>query len=181
MDQALFRPMLDAAINEIDPSSNRWFVEPCITAFGCRRVNEYLLDVVANGTDYQKAGAVNALQWASAPLELPGNARSFEFENATPESRAEHEALRDVWQRRRELLLETFVSNQNVDLRRSIICKLDLNPAHYREHLRPAVTQAIEIARGSDDDYIRHRVEVQLGNEMLLRAFPHRQNRQDAR
>ena len=179
MDEALCRPMLDAAINEVDPSLNRWFVEPCITAFGHRRVNEYLLDVVADGTDYQKAGAVNALYWASVPLVFRGNARSLEFQDATPESRAEYEALRDVWQRRRELFLETFVSNQNVDVRRAIIGKLDLNPAHYREHLRPAVMQAIDSARSSDDAYIRHRVEVQLGNELLLRALPHRENPQD--
>jgi hypothetical protein len=176
MDEALVRPMLDAAINEVDPSWNRWFVEPCITAVGYRRVNEYLLDVVASGTDFQKAGAVNALYWAGVHLVFRGDARTFDYRDATPESRAEYEALSDVWQRERELFLETFVSNQNVDVRRAIIGKLDLEPAHYREHLRPVVTHAIDIARSSDDDYIRHRVEVQLGNELLLRALPHRES-----
>jgi hypothetical protein len=36
------------------------------------------------------------------------------------------------------------------------------------------VAQAVEIARNHDDDYIRHRVEVQLGKERLLKPLPHR-------
>jgi hypothetical protein len=36
------------------------------------------------------------------------------------------------------------------------------------------VAQAVEIARNHDDDYIRHRVEVQLGKERWFKPLPHR-------
>jgi hypothetical protein len=170
----LFAPLLDAGIDEVNPSFNRSFIEPCLSAFGPRRVNEYLLGVVESGTDFRKAGAVNALYWAQVGLSFPGSAPSFSIEYATPESRAAYEALGDLWERKRRLLLKTFVSNPNVDVRRSIIPSLKLNAADYPEDLRPLVARAIEIARGSDDEYIRHRVEVQLGNVKLLAPLPHR-------
>jgi len=59
--ELLCEPMLDAGINEVNPSLNRGFIEPCKETFGPRRVNEYLLDAVAKGDDLRKAGAVNAL------------------------------------------------------------------------------------------------------------------------
>jgi hypothetical protein len=156
--EVFFAPLLDAAIDEVDPSLNRAFIAPCVTAFGHRRVNEYLLDVVESGPDFHKAGAVNALYWAGAPLSLPGG-----------------DALADLWERKRRLLLETFVSNPSVDVRRSIIGKLDLDPADYPESHRPLVSRAIEIARGSGDEHIRHRVDVQLGNVKLFAPLPHRE------
>jgi hypothetical protein len=172
--EVFFTPMLDAGIDEVNPSFNRSFIEPCLCAFGPRRVNEYLLGVVESGSDFRKAGAVNALYWAQVGLSFPGNAPSYSIENATPESRAAYEALADLWERKRRLLLETFVSNPSVDVRRSIIPSLNLDPAAYPEGHRPLVGRAIEIARGSDDEYIRHRVEVQLGNVKLLAPLPHR-------
>ncbi len=71
--------MLDAAIDEVNPSLNREFVEPCRSAFGLRRVNEYLLDVVESGTDFSRAGAVNALYWrrcGSRSLAMPHHSAS---------------------------------------------------------------------------------------------------------
>jgi hypothetical protein len=173
--EVFFTPMLDAGIDEVNPSLNRYFIEPCVTAFGHRRVNEYLLGVVESGTDFRKAGAVNALYWAQVPLSFPGTAPSYSIENASPESRAAFEALADLRERKRRLLLETFVSNPSVDVRRSIIPSLDLDPVHYPESYRPLVARAIDIARGSEDEYIRHRVEVQLGNVKLLAPLPHRE------
>src|SRR5262249_31443861 len=72
--EALLAPMLDAGIDDVNPSFNRSFIEPCLSAFGPRRVNEYLLGVVESGTDFRKAGAVNALYWAQVGLSIPGNA-----------------------------------------------------------------------------------------------------------
>lgn len=171
---ALFAPMLDAGIDEVNPSFNRSFVEPCVRAFGHRRVNEYLLGVVESGSDFRKAGAVNALYWAQVPLSFPGTAPSFTIEYATPESRAAYEAVSDLRERKRRLLLETFISSPSVDVRRSVIPSLNLDPAAYPESHRPLVARAIEIARASEDGYIRHRVEVQLGTVTLLAPLPHR-------
>jgi hypothetical protein len=173
--ETLFIPILDAAIDEIDPSYNRYFVEPCMKVFGPRRVNEYLLSVVESGTDFRKAGAVNAMYWAHVPLAFPGGSSSFEIEDATPESRALYESLQDIWERQQCVLLQTFVQNSSVDVRRSIIPSLGLDPQAYPESHRALVAQAIEIARRHEDEYIRHRVEVQLGDTSEgLAPLPHR-------
>jgi hypothetical protein len=158
-----FVPVLDAAIDEVDPSYNRHFVEPCLRSFGPRRVNEYLLSVVESGTDFRKAGAVNALYWAEA-LSFPDNTASFRVARATTESGALSDNLQDVWERKNRLLLETFVADSGVHLKRSIIKSLDLNPRAYPESHRPLVAQAIDLARRHDDEYIRRRVEIQLGD-----------------
>ncbi len=141
-------------------------------------MNEALLHYVETGSDFEKAGAVNALYWAGMPLRFVGDTREYTLENATPESRAAYLALEDVWLRKRCLLLQEFVANENVHVRRSIIPSLNLEESAYPDALKPLVAQAIEIARNHDDDYIRQRVEVQLGNERLLRPLPHRDSPQ---
>ena len=170
----LLAPMIHAAIDEINPSLNRYFVEPCLASYGHRVVNEALLEYVENGSDFEKAGAVNALYWAQMPLRFSGITREFALDNATPESRDAHLELNDVWQRKRCLLLREFVANADVHVRRSIIPSLNLDEAGYPDDLKPLIAQAVEIARNHPDNYIRHRVEVQLGNERLLRPLPHR-------
>lgn len=172
--EVFFAPMLNAAIDEVNPSYNKSFVLPCMNAFGARRVNEYLLSVIESGTDFRKAGAINALYWANVPLTFPGDARSFDIQNATPDSREQYEALADVWTRKRRLLLETFVMNPNVDVRRSIIPRLSLDPLAYPESHRSLVIKVIEIARSHEDEYIRRRVENQLGISQSLPPLPHR-------
>lgn len=153
-------PLIDAGIAEVNPSANREFIEPCVKSLGRRRVCEYLLDVVQSGTDFQIAGAVNALYWGLF---------------AVRESADANDALEDLWARTNELLLTTFVANTNVDVRRSLIGHLELDANAYPLHLRGLVTEAIVLARHHDDPYIRHRVEVQLGNHMgLFAPLPHR-------
>src|SRR6185312_13105355 len=115
LPEGLLAPLLDAGIDEVNPSYNRAFIEPCMRAFGARRVNGYLLEVVASGSDVRKMGAMKALYWAQVPLRFVGEAPSYAIEHATPESRAAYEALADVRERKRTLLLETFVSNPNLD------------------------------------------------------------------
>ena len=104
-----FSGLLDAAIDEVNPSLNRYLVEPCMKRFGARPVNEFLLAVVESGTDSRQAGAVNALYRAKVPLAFPGDAPSFDIEHATRDSRAMYESLQDIWERRKRLFLETFV------------------------------------------------------------------------
>jgi hypothetical protein len=83
-------------------------------------------------------------------------------------------ALNDVWQRKRETFLRVFVNNDDVTVRRQIIPSLNLDESAYPDELKPLVRRAVEIARNHTDEYIRHRVEVQLGNERLLRPIPDR-------
>ena len=166
--------MIRAAVCEVNPSFNKEFVSPCIASYGHRVVNEALLDVVENGNDFEKAGAVNALYWGGISLRFDNYKLGLTLENATPESRAAYLELQDVWERKRCLFLRKFVANENVDVRRSIIPSLKLDLSAYPDDLKPLVAKAVEIARNHEDGYIRHRVEVQLGNEHLLYPLPDR-------
>jgi len=164
--ELFFIPMLEAAIEEVNPSSNRRFVEPCMHFFGPSRVNEYLLSVVETGTDFRKAGAVSALYWA----------RGFSYEYPGSKPFAAMEMSEDDRKQRRTVLLETFVANPNLDVRRCIIPHLNLDPTHYPESHRPLVAKAIEIARASADDYIRQRAALQIERQGSRKypPLPHR-------
>lgn len=148
----LLGPMLRAGVLERNPSANRRFIEPCVASLGGRRVLEGLLRYLESGNDAEKAGAVSALYWAT------GNPRN--------------EALDALRERIRHAMLREFVANPDLDLRRQIISMLRLEPEAYPEELRPLVPAAIEIARSHADEYLRHRVEVQLGANSLLIPIP---------
>ena len=163
LKRVLFSPLIRAAVYERNPSLNRRFVEPSVAVFGHRQVNEALLDLVEQGSSFEKAGAVNALYWARPRLSF------------IKESQAAYEALADLRLRQRCLFLREFVSNPNLDVRRSIIPHLVLDPSCYADELQPLVLKAIEIATTHSDDYIRHRLEVQLGREHLLKPLPHQE------
>ncbi|QDV17316.1 hypothetical protein Pan153_19510 [Gimesia panareensis] len=177
--QRLFETMLQAAIQEVDPDSNRQFVLPCVKTFGYRKVNAFLLDVVEGDDDSEIAGAVAALYWAKMVLEFAGNDPECTLEDATLEFQKAFLELNDVWERKRNTFLSVFVNNNNVSVRQQIISVLNLDESAYPAELRPLVPRAIEIARTHADEYIRHRVEVQLGNERLLRPLPNREPSQE--
>jgi hypothetical protein len=145
-------PMLRAGVYERNPSLNRRFVEPCVRSYGTRWVGEKLLRYLETGTDVEKAGAASALYWAWGN---PGE-----------------ENLTDLRRRIRCRMLWEFVDNEDLEIRRRIIPGLDLAPEHYPEPLRPLVPRAVKIARSHPDDYIRHRVEVQLGAGGPYMAIP---------
>lgn len=173
LPEILFAPMIRAAVYEINPSLNRFFVE-CASNLGKRRVNEALLDYVEFGTDFEKAGAANALYWSHIGLRFQGFPPEYTKEYATPESQAEYEEFADIRIRKQALFLKEFVASTNVSVQQSIIPDLNLDPSAYPEDLKPLVNKAIEIAKTHSDEYIRHRVEVQLGTENLLKPLPYR-------
>jgi hypothetical protein len=174
LPRRLFSPMIAAAVHEINPSLNKQFVLPCVASYDHRKVNESLLEIFETGSNFEKAGAANALYWAQVPLSFPPDAKEFTPQNAKPQWRTAYLELDDIWNRRRCLYLKEFVTNEDIDVRRSIIPSLNLDPANYPVELRPLVSEAIKIARAHPDDYIRHRVEVQLGECKLLLPLPHR-------
>lgn len=165
----LFHEFMRAAINEPNPSLNRRFIAPCIDSFGHRKVNEFLLGIVEHGSNIEIAGAVAALYWANMQLQFVGDVPEYTLEYATEDSRAAYLELHDVWARKRQLFFATFINNDDVDVRRQILPSLNL-----KIQGDDSVQQVIQIARQHTDDYIRHRVEVQLGNERLLRPIPER-------
>ena len=147
----LFGTMLRDGVLERDPSFNRVFIEPCVRSLGGRRVLEGLLQYLEDGTNAEKAGAVSALYWDQ------GNPR--------------REDLTDLRKRLKCKMLQEFVGNPDLSVRRRIIPMLRLEPKAYTEELRSLIPKAIEIARSHPDEYIRHRVEVQLGSGGPFKAI----------
>jgi hypothetical protein len=147
----LLGPMLRAGVLERNPSANRVFIQPCVQSLGARRVLEELLRYLESGTDAEKAGAASALYWAG------GNPRG--------------EELGGVCQRLECQMLREFVQNPDLNVRRRIIPMLRLEPQAYPRELRALIPVAVRIARSHQDEYIRHRVEVQLGAGRPLMAI----------
>src|SRR4051812_36341666 len=129
--------------------------------------------------DFHKAGAVCALYWANVgvsyrithPITSPLLMRR---EDADQKSLSAYEALTDVWERKRKLFLETFVSNSNLDVRRTLIGNLNLDESAYPDSHKRLVARAIQIARDHPDEYIRHRVQIQLGETHVMHPLPAR-------
>jgi hypothetical protein len=167
LPEELYETMLRAAVYEIDPSYNRYFVDPCREAFGLRRVNSSLLEVVKNGDNFEKAGAVNALYHASPPeLAFKGIPPAYTKEYALPESVQAYDEYKDVRMEMDCLFLKEFINNSNVEVRQSLIPHLKLNdPSYYPEDIRPLVDEAIRIAQNHEDEYIRHRLEIKFDKQ----------------
>lgn len=155
----LFEPLLHTAVLDPDPSHNRLFVEAAVTVFGRRRVQSALIEYVRSGTDAERAGAARAWYWAQAPLRFRGGQTRV----PTPESKAESDAVADLRATWHEATLREFVANDDLDVRRCILPGLPLNPRHYPAELHDLVAQAVHIARTHPDEYLRHRVEHQVG------------------
>ncbi|GHG31112.1 MULTISPECIES: hypothetical protein [Amycolatopsis] len=140
LPEPFFDPLVRAAVQDPDPSFNRQFVEPLCAAFGARRTQEALLGILATGTNPERAGVARAWYWAT--LET--------FDD-----------LEDRWNR---AALREFVTNEDLDVRRCVLPGLTLDPAEYPAELHPLVAEAVRIARTHPDDYLRHRVELQVAD-----------------
>jgi hypothetical protein len=143
------------AVYEPNPSFNRSFIDPCLQAYGARAVQAALLEYLATGTNREKAGAVRALYWAQRPL--PASQR--------PDRSAEvrhDEDLSDLRATIAARMLEEFLENDDLDVRRSLIPQLSFDVAQYPDRCKPLIATAIAIARTHPDEYIRHRVEIQI-------------------
>jgi hypothetical protein len=154
-------PLVRAGVYDPDPSFNRQFIEPAVTAFGRRRVKTALIEVLRTGTDAERAGAARAWYWTGIPMRVAGRDGSGAY-IYTAESLAEREAVADLRAQWQEAALREFVSNEDLDVRRCVLPGLSLNPANYPGQLRELVAEAVRIARAHPDEYIRHRVEHQV-------------------
>jgi len=156
LPEQLLDAMLRAAVYERDPSDNRKFIEPCMRSHGARLVNEKLLLYFETGTNEEKAGAASAFYWSFGL-----NSNDIPYED-----------VGDVHERQYRLMLREFVNNEDVTVRQRILPFLTLQEGRYPEEQRPLVLRAIEIARAHPDEYIRHRVEIQLGAGGPYKAIP---------
>lgn len=165
--EALFTPVIRAAVLCGDPGASRALIEPLVSTFGHRTVNEALVRVFTTGTDADKLGAVRALYWAQPPLETEDRSRGFGLDAASPDARRAWLALADLWARKARLYLEEFVHNPNPEVRAALIPHLDLEPRRYPAELRALVLEAARLALEHDDPYVRRRVEGVFGAQNL--------------
>jgi hypothetical protein len=138
----MFHRFLHVGVLERNPSLNQRFIKPCVRSFGARHVIERLLEYLSSGCDAEKAGAASALYWVQPRRD---------------------ENIDDLVDQCRRRCLQEFVENPDVDVRRRIVPRLRLDADLYPEELRPLLSEAIAIARSHPDEYIRHRIEIQLG------------------
>ncbi|MEV4352661.1 hypothetical protein AB0J83_50060 [Actinoplanes sp. NPDC049596] len=140
-----FAPLIRTAIHDPDPSFVRFFILPAIRAFGRERVMVALIEQLETGSAADAAGAARAWYAAAAGVEY---------------RRVDTEMALVRWYF--GTALRRFVTDEDLDVRRCILPLLPLRPGHYPEELHDLVTQAVAIARTSDDGYLRHRVEIQV-------------------
>jgi hypothetical protein len=185
LPETFFPLLMRIAVYEANPSFNRGFIEPCLRAFGYRKVQEDLLTYLMEGTNREKAGAVRAFYWAKLPLLLP------EWNDLYPnrtwqDQEALKQALEDFWNELEKAqqafqkmcdeeladlrstiaitMLKEFIENDDIDVRRSLVPQLSFDPLRYPEEWQSLIPLALSVARAHPDDYIRHRVEIHLKN-----------------
>jgi hypothetical protein len=152
----LLDPLLRAAVYETNPSYNRWFVEPCVRCVGWQKTTQGLLGFLASGSDFEKAGAVNALYWSVAY----SHRESMEIQGAVADpAESEGETPGETWRRANAMMLQEFVRNPDLHVRRSI-CTWLRKPDDYPTHLRTLAEEARRIALEHPDEYIRERAEM---------------------
>ena len=149
----LFDQLIRAAVYEVNPSANRYFVEPCVQWVGADRTWEALLHYVKEGSDFEKAGAFNASYW----VKVLG--------------RVKYAGVR-------RLYLEEFIRNPDLNVRRSLVAHLSLARDSNSPEKQQLIMAARRIALSHPDDYIRGRAEGELHvgstDERLYFPLPHR-------
>lgn len=150
--KVMFREILYASIMVSAPSANWKFIEPCVRSFGALRVLYGILHFLEKGSNREKAGGVSVLYWVQA--------------------RTDKKIPNEIYAKIQCWKLKEFVNNEDIVLRQQIISMLSLDPKYYPEELHNLIPQAIQIAREHSDDYIRHRIEIQLGGKGPYKPLP---------
>jgi hypothetical protein len=164
LPEALYQSMIRAAVYELNPLLPTTFVKAAVNAFGPERVSQTLMEYLEKGTDFEKAGAVNALHWTG---DQGSKSESGRQRPVSPE-------MMKLLDHRRLIYLQTFVKNPDIDLRRAIITHADLEELGASIALDDLIQKVIKICRASNDEYIRNRVEVQLGRARSVYPLPAR-------
>lgn len=152
LPKRLLAAFLHAAVLERSPSRNRFYIEPCVRSWGIGEVNRRLLHFLQEGSNAEKAGAASAFYW------VHGNPRN--------------ENVSELRAKIRCALLHEFVQNSDLAVRQRIVPLLRLDPSLYPPSDQPLIDQAIEVARFHPDEYIRHRIEIQLGGDGPFKPIP---------
>ncbi len=161
--EQLYEPMLKAAVYELSPARVQAFMEPIVKAFTVKRVYQNLIEYIEKGTNFERAGAINAMHWVGE--------RKVSSESGRHKPDISLMSLDDY---RRMLYLNTFINNSDLDLRRSIITYVDMDPLTANAPMKELMEKVVKIARAHPDEYICHRIEVQLGRTPSAYPLPSR-------
>ena len=148
----LLAGFISAAVSDLNPSRNKFYIHPCVRTYGSKEVVTRLLRIVEVGSNEEQCGAVSALYWAY------GNQRNDD--------------LSELREWRQRLLLMRFIDNDDLNLRRRILPALSFDARTYPAELVPLLATAMAIARSHPDEYIRHRSGIQMGQGGPLMPLP---------
>lgn len=149
--------LLEAAVHCPDPSFVRVFVEPTIGAIGRRPVRARLLAFLQTGTNQERAGAARAWYWSGGPPLIAVVSARDKGINLYRAVDRDQDVVEE-WQR---TLLQEFVENDDLEVRRCLVPYLRFNELKYPPELRDLALRAIAVAATHPDEYIRHRFDVQ--------------------
>lgn len=166
LPEELYEPMLRAAVYEPSPLKAQAFVEPCVKSFGVKRVHNTLMDYLGSGSNYEKTGAVNALHWCV-------QATHGVHQETVGQSQPDGELLK-LQEIQRRLYMKTFIENADIDLRRALISHMALDQLAPTVTTQELIDKVVKIARTHPDQYIRSRLDVQLGRAHSQYPLPPR-------
>ena len=155
LPKRLLGPMMAAAVREPNPSFNKSFVRPAVRCAGARAVAEALARLFREGATDERIGALAALYW------VPAVAHQFRLDVEDAQGIPQQE------------LLDAFLTTDSAALRRQILPTLRLATLSSGE-LAAKAASVVELCLASEDDYLRARVRVQLGETSLLTPLPRR-------
>lgn len=150
---SLVDPLLESALNSPQPRTARALVEVCVRRAGSRGVLERLLERMQKGSSAQRAGAIDALDWARPQLEHAGGADDG-----------------DLWATAQKRMLDEFLVAEDEAVQSSILRALDTEAAAADPQIRESLDRVVEAARKHPSAYIRRRVEILLGRARLVKV-----------
>jgi hypothetical protein len=134
--------LIQAAISEPDPSLCRAFVLPLASQLAPPEAVAILLDIADRGGPVERGGAASAGYWLK--IDLPG------WTQPTL-------ARLNSWK------LQAFLLETDPYAQRALVAGLSFEPSHVEPAARALVPQVIAKARSHADDYVRSRIEIDLG------------------
>jgi hypothetical protein len=146
--QSLIIPLLSAAIREPNPSFNRAMIQPLRGTLAYDEASEKLVALAT--TDEERGGVARADYWARIDLG-PGSP----------------EAIR----RMSRWCARSFLKVQDVYARRCLLGPISFTATPGDDDEARDLADVIRIASSSEDDYLRSRLSVQLGQSRLYPAL----------
>lgn len=140
----LKKALLRAAIIEENPSFNRNFITPLCAVMTYSEAINSMFEMIDSNNPAEVAGVSNASYWVRIEL---GESDDIEARTQL-----------NVWK------IDRFLNLIDVYARRTLIAGMSFDKAFVPAKYREKINRVIELARNHEDEYIRHRLEIELGS-----------------